>query len=89
MARHRDAPHRISWEQLSLVKPAMIRLDLVIHLDGPSGTAQYSIERRDGLEQARVSCNVVPHRGLDSVGPVAAAELLATLRLALEDLSPF
>lgn len=69
--------------------PDTIRLDLVIHLLGPSGLAQYSIERRDGLDGDRQSLVVRPHIALTSVGAIATADFLELLSQAREDLAAF
>lgn len=89
MADHRPTDLAAGWEQTAAFGPTHLRLDLIIHLDGPDGSAGFSIERRDGINQQRVSLVVKPHVALGSVAGLAMSDMLTVLEEALRELAPF
>jgi len=89
MAEESDTYPQYCWQQGTLMPPNQIRLDLVVHLDGVSGSAQYSVERSEGIDQLRTALVVRHGYPLEKVGPLAVAEFLAALRVAVSALSPF
>jgi len=89
VARPKPAPHRITWEQEPLLPPAHITIELRLHLDGPRGTAGWSLAVFDGLESTQSTVRCRPVGSTELIYAEALEVLAAQFDLELLRLSPF
>lgn len=72
-----------------MLPPAVVRIDLLLWLDGPSGTGQIGPMVQHGYDRDTVLLEVHPAIPLEQIRARALAKLAELIDLELDRLSPF